>query len=210
MTVAELFDRVLPRLVSKPPVLAFVDAVQAVQEVISRRLWEHGSDLLKSPWTSETQLAGTSEVTLPGDMLGVMSDTTRDPPFITYTSSGATQIAPLYPLEGSRANYVLKADAIPEAYEIRSTTFELFPGSSVAFTLTVPMFRRPAPITSMSSTLPWGGMHDQLFQDAVLYMGGPEGAWMAAVTPGLELAIKAAVDSGTAIRTGRRVRWLMA
>lgn len=207
MTVAELFDRVLPRLGARPMPLTFLTAVQAVQEVVTRRLWEHSSDLLKTPWASASNPVGTSTVTLPDTMLGVADG---ELPFITYTSGGATQVASLFPMEGSRSQYVTATATIPEAYEIRGTTFQVFPTSSVAFVLNVPMFAKPAALTSMASSLPWNGMHDQLFQDAVLYMGGVEGAFMAAVTPGLETAIASAIDAGTAIRTGRRVRWLMA
>lgn len=205
MTVSELLDRCLPRLRAAPPSISFVDACQAVQTVLARRLWENGSDLLRYPWESSEQPIGTSLIDLPSDMLGVAETET---PFITYDASGSTQVVDLSPLVGSRSGYVTAADAVPQEYEIRGSLLEVFPGSSVAFNLHVTMYRRPSPLTQLSDELPWNGLHDQIFQDAVLHMAAAGGAFTAAVTPGLELAIRTAVDGGTAIRTGRRVQWL--
>jgi hypothetical protein len=209
VTVAELFDRCLPRLRgAPPPTLTFVDAAQAVQAVLTQRLWEQSSDLLKTVWNSTEQAISTNLVDLPSTFLGVADE---DPPaYLTYTAGSATQVAPLYPLSVSRANYLTAEDAIPSEYEIRGSVFEVYPGSSVAFTLYIPMYARPAALTQMSDSLPWNGMHDQLFQDAVSLMAAAGGGFTAAVTPGVDAAIRAALDGGTAIRTGRKVRWLMA
>lgn len=209
MTVAELFDRVLPRLKHVNPTMDFIDACQAVQDVITRRLWEKYSDLLRDPWESSSQAVSTSTVDLPVDFLGV-ADIKRDPPYLTYTDdNGDTQVATLLPLSVPRSSYATADAAIPKEYEIRGPVIEIFPTSSVAFTLYLSMYRRPAGLTSMDDELPWNGTFDQLFQDTVVFLSAPNGTF-AYVSPMVEQAIRMAVDSGSGLRTGRRIRWLWA
>ncbi|MDF1551933.1 MAG: hypothetical protein P1P84_02670 [Deferrisomatales bacterium] len=205
MTVAELFARVLPRLKLMPPSIAFVDAAQAVQDVIARRLWEARSDLLRDPWESDTHAIGTTTVDLPELFLGVADEL----PFLEYTSGGSTQIATLRPLSRPRSHYVTAADAVPAEYEIRGSLVQLYPTTTVAFTLHMPMYARPPALESMDDDLPWNGTYDHLFQDSVLHLAGPAGI-MTMVSPHLEQAIMRAVDTGAALRTGRKVQWAFA
>lgn len=217
MTVGELFDRVLPRLKFMPPSIAFADAANAVQEVVARKLWENRSDLVREIWESDAEIPGvgeepptpgedepigTASVTLPDRFLGIADDA----PFILYEVAGQDQVATLAPRSRSLSSYATASQGIPSEYELRGQSLYLFPTSSVAFALRVPMFRKPAPLTAMEDDLPWCGMYDQLFQDAVLYLASPTGM-LATVTPLLEQALRAAVDTGSAMRAGRKVQW---
>ena len=206
MVVSELFARILPRLKYMPPSISFVDATQSVSDCITRRLWENRSDLLKTVWVSDTHAIGEDEVSLPTTFLGRNGD---EDPFLTYTSGGSTLTTTPRPLSRDRSYYVTAEDSIPGEYEIRGSVLYLYPPSTVAFTLTMPIYSRPEVIETVDDDLPWNGHFDQLFQDSVLHLAGPEGI-SAMVSPILEQAILRAVDTGASLRTGRKVRWLWA
>jgi hypothetical protein len=203
MTLQELFDRVANRLPGATPTIKFIDAAQSVQEVITNRLWYNQSELLKTIWTSTSQIVGTASVALPTTFLGLDNS---ENPFATYTVGGDTVTATLTPLSMPRSYYVGADNAIPSEYELRATTFYLYPPSSVAFTLTVPMFQKPTELTAMGDTIPWGGLFDQVFQDTVSIIAGAPGAY-ALINPGIEATLQRRVDDLTTMRAPKKARF---
>lgn len=208
MTVNELFKRLVNRLPHSKPTISFVDAAHSVQVVITRRLVLMKSDLLRDTWESDEQAASVSVVDLPLDM--VAAGDNKDTPYISYLVGSDTVRADLIPLSRARGSFVVPGnEATPREYDIRGNILEMFPTSSVAYTLFVPMYRQPPPLVDMNDELPWNGFFDHIFQDSVLALSGPAGI-SSLVTPALDRSIMRAVDETAVLRTGRRAYLLYA
>ena len=194
MTVAGLLQIVMPRLSTVPQTVAFIDAVQATQDLIVRRLWKRRSDLLKSAWTSAEIAADTATVSLPTDFLGFCEN-----PYISGSSGW------LLPLP-ENTRQIFTDSGTPVYYEIAALVLSLFPAPAVATVVKGMYFKVPAQITQMSDTLPFGGLFDPVFQDAAIQVGNK--GIFATSNQAFEIAVNSYVDSLVHIRTSRRPQWV--
>lgn len=200
MTVTELLQQVMPRLASKPAdatsMLTFVDAAQAVSDMITRRLWKRRSDLLKTAWTSANLDADTDvcSVSLPSGFLGFVEH--------PYISGYSDYLLPLP--ENSRQIYTDKGH--PVYYEITGTTLTLYPPPIIDVVLKGIYFASPTALTALSGTIPFGGLFDSVFRDAVIPVAN-KGIYLAA-DPVFEAAVNTHVDGILSLRGHRTPKWV--
>lgn len=193
MTVAELLQVVMPRLSSAPQSIAFIDAVQTLQDMIARRLWTRRSDLLKTAWTSAEIAAGAETVMLPSGFLGLVEQ-----PYI----DGQTAI--LTPLPENTRQYFTETGT-PRHYELVGRSMSLFPPPAEAIVLKGVYFGAPQAITDMSDELPFDGLFDSVFQDAIPHVAS-RGIFIGS-DKAFAITVNNYVDSVLCLRGSRRPQW---
>lgn len=198
MTAGELLDIILPRLSSgKAQNLAFIDAVQTTAEIITRRLWLKRSDLLKQDF--EKALAEDSaSVTLDADFLGMAENSQ---PWLDYGEGRKQVLAPL----PSGMKHTFSDSGLPLYYQLRGFTLSVFPTASEASALKGEMYARPAAVTALDDNLPFDGIFDRLFIDAVLIVGRESGA--VTVNQAFAAMLYDQVDSIIHARPAKSITW---
>lgn len=168
MTVFEVFSRAVPK-VSGPALCTIFEAIGAVQDVIVSRLLSQRSDLLVSDFVdSLTFAAGKKNKQLADDFLGL-----TDRP---YLESGLR----LNPLKGQ--GDAGTATGPPRYYKVKGQMLSVYPVPTETTVVYVPFFARPEKPTEMDDELPFWGMFDSAFVDAVV--------------PVLSLGVSAAGEAG--------------
>jgi len=196
MTLNELLQMVLPRYGAEVPKGKFLDAANAVQDVIAQRLWLLSSDLLRSS-ISGTIAAAANTYVLPSGTLGL-----AEWPWVTNSAiAPGREIAPLPPA----LRQTFTADAHPRYFEQRALTLTVYPGCLVETTVTVEVFARPTAFADLTAAIPWDGMFDQVFVEATPRFGITGG--MITVTPEMEAFINQRVDLLIDHRPAKSIGW---
>jgi hypothetical protein len=158
MTIAELLSITLPRLEGKPACSIF-ESVRRVQSIIVNRLLLKRSNLVK-----DSLIIG---VTMGDD-------------YITLTPSGgrtflAVAGEPCIIVDGAR-KYLTPYDSAltvsatagrPKYYERVGRKLYLYPVSDAAYDITMPAFVSPVAATDLDGELPFNGILDDAFSEAV-------------------------------------------
>lgn len=160
MTAGELLEKILPRLAVTPQTATFLDSLQATVEIVARRLWLKGSDLLRVDLEADVK-AGENEVVLPCGFLGFASL-----PWAIYGGRRRT----LPPLPGGLKG-TFSGQAPPKYHELIGPIVTLYPATDAALTFVAEIYARPSLIESLDDNLPFRGVFDQLFIDAVTRVG---------------------------------------
>lgn len=154
MTVKQLLDAVLPRL--SAPALSFMEAVNAATAVLFQRLVALEADLVKAPLS----LAFTAQApvaVLPADFRGL-----AELPYLVG------QDAPLTPYaRNARAADDGQTAATPQHYEVLGDSLYLRRPPATDQALKGLYFRWPGEVAALSDTLPYAGVFDPLYREAV-------------------------------------------
>lgn len=168
MTVFEVFSRAVPK-VSGPALCTIFEAIGAVQDVIVSRLLVKRSELLVSDYDATlTYAAGKKEKMLPEEFLGFV-----DRPYL----ADATRLNPLrgQGLAGTETGE-------PQFYKTKGHLLTIYPTPTEETVVYAPFYARPETPTEMDDELPFWGMFDSAFVDAVV--------------PVLSLGVTAAGEAG--------------
>lgn len=196
MTVGDLLQKIMPRIETMPPGMTLVDCVNVVTGIVTKRLVDNDSDLLKSHHQF-TYAASEQSAALPDRYLGMSEN-----PYFTVSK------ARLDPLpKGIRAD--LATDGTPLFFEVRGANMVIHPPPAAATTVEMEFYQKPAAATDITSTVPFSGVFDDLYMEAVLRIGSA--GMTIADDPGFMRFLQRQVDDILAIRTGRQVsfrRWV--
>lgn len=148
MTLIELMDKVVPRLVGSPSCTLF-EAVREVQAIISNRLLMARSEMLREELTIDFML-GDSSVELDQEFQSV-----SERPYV----DGKSPLSPLNRVE----KHTLQTPGSPRYYDIVGKTLWLYPPPDENMTVRIPAFIRPMTPTDLADTLPFFGDLDSVF-----------------------------------------------
>lgn len=202
MTAAELFDIILPRIASskKAHNFNFLEAVQTTADIITRRLQDADSDLIKEDFNHEL-LADADEITLDSDFLGMVSNSQ---PWVYYSDDESKY--ELTPLPVGKKREVFGDDAnIPKYYQLRGFTMTVYPATSEDAVIYGEQFSKPTVVDGFDDDLPFDGIFDQVFVDATTKVGR-EGMDII-ILPAFELFVEVAVDRKTNARQAKNITW---
>ena len=151
-TVEELFDLVLPRLISPEQAkgISFVAAINAITNLIFKRLWKRKSDLV----TSEIAIlfaTGNQGMGVPPTFMGL-----KEKPYIP---SGDY----LEPIETDRKAVLSGKTGVPNRYELRQGMLYVWPTPIVNTIVKCEFFRNPGKVVNFSDIVPFTGVFDQVF-----------------------------------------------
>jgi len=196
MTLDQLLTTILPRFGVEPPILAFIDAANAVQDVIAQRLWLEKSDLLRTT-LSGTLAIDASTYALASGTLGL-----AEWPWITNTEiTPGRRVRPLDPED----RYLYTDSGHPKFFQQRGLTLTFYPPALIETTIKAEVYTRPAAFTLIANTIPWDGLFDQVFVEAVprfTLSGG-----MITITQELESFIVQRVDMLVDHRPAKDIHW---
>lgn len=156
MALQDVLDKVLGR-VSRQGIVAeysFMDAANAVQQIITRRLLLKKSDLLLEDFTAAI-VAPASTFTLPTGFKGF-----AERPYLSGTSTHLMTL----PRE---LRSQLTTPGTPKFYEMRGTTVKLFPTPSANVTVVGVYYKEPTAFTTLTATMPFGGLADDIFVEGI-------------------------------------------
>ena len=193
MVVRELIIDIFPKLQGNPIVTSLFSAINTANYSIFTRLMSRRSDLVKDDLPVVVD-ADANSATLPGDFRGLVD---------TPQVSGDTDyLSPL--LDRDRAEARLLDSAQPTHYEVRGLSFRVFPVPLIDTTIIGTYFSCPTNLSALADTIPYDGLLDQLFKDAVtriLLLGTS-----ATVTAEYEAFVEEQLVQVLASRNGRKPR----
>lgn len=190
MTVGDLLQSVMPRIEAMPPGMTLVDCVNVITGIITKRLVENDSDLVKAHHQF-TYAASDQTEALPERFLGI-----SERPYVTTTK------ARLDPLpKDMRAD--LATAGTPMYFEVRGANMLVHPPPAASTTVELEFYQKPAAATDITSTIPFSGTFDDLYMEAVLRIGSAGS--MITEDPTFIKFVKRQIDNVLSIRTGRRV-----
>lgn len=156
-TVLDLITVTAPRLKQIPqPAMSAIEAVNAGMDVLFRYLVSKGSDLVKADFSLEFAASDASKI-LPTDCRGL-----ADKPQLT------TMTEPLEPLQTQGRSAYYGQTGTPERYDIRGLNLLLYPVPDEACTVIGEYWQAPARVTAITGTLPYDGMFDEVFKEAIV------------------------------------------
>jgi hypothetical protein len=202
MTASELLVKILPRLPSAPPTVAFMDALNLAIRVIADRLWELRSPILNSDFAL-TVTAHIAIVTLPTGFLGLKSD-----PVLDWDGSRSTlEHLPT----GYKYDSRYKDEGIPECFELLPTTMKLYPtpkSPTTSAKVYGDCFAFPAALTTLAGatgTIPFNGIFDMMLIDTVLMLGLK--GLPSVIEPPMQAYLKTQVDQLADRRPYKTIVW---
>lgn len=154
-----LWERLIPRLDLVRNSVNFVDSCQEVIELITERLWFRKSDILRQDITF-TVTQSEDELILPAEFLAIAAE-----PFLIDSNNKARLLTNIH--ETRRYDY-LGQEAQPRFYYFNLSTVTIFPAANKTYTVHIPCHIKPAPLTSISDTLPFQGIFNQLIGDSAV------------------------------------------
>jgi hypothetical protein len=199
-TVQDIINSLLPKLAGKPDAATeLYEQLNDIIEVISRRLWFHRSDLLK---TSKTV-----------NVTNVNTDFTFDDRFLGFrglpyelNATGVQQVHQLSPLpEDDEWKY--QVPGVPLFYQLIGSNVTLFPAPSAAYTYVVRYYALPADLVISTDVVPFNGLFDTIIKDMALEMIG---GMFSIVSPVFVQTMNELVDKIVRLRPNRTVRWRFA
>jgi hypothetical protein len=159
-TVGDLLGPVVSRL-KVAPSMSLVEAVNTVSGIIFRRLMRRKSDLIRGN-TTLSLAAGKGKVPLAPNFRGLVDA----PCLIRYDGSDAFQ-----PLYGAHlqdvAYYSGVPNGVPEKYQLNGHILSVFPASEKAAGIHVTYWQFPDVVTGMTSMVPFDGLFDDIYLEAV-------------------------------------------
>ena len=199
-TVQDVINSLLPKLAAKPSAASeLYEQINDIIEVISRRLWFHRSDLLKTSVTVSVDSVNTGFV-LGNTFLGF-----RGLPYEVNTT-GAYQVHQLSPLPED-AEWKYQLAGVPLFYQLIGNNVTLFPAPSTPYSYVVRYYALPAELTSPASVVPFNGLFDTVIKDMMLAM--IEGMFTI-VNPVFSKTLDEIVDKIIRLRPNRTVKWRFA
>ena len=190
MKVSAMLSSVLGRLGGGEKIrLPFLDALQAVSDIIATRLYELKSDLVKADLDKDV---AKDE--------GVAGSFTLDAGFVTFVDDPwiegyLTTLLPvtdelirIHEAETSSGS----AEVIPQYYRLRGLAVTLYPTNTVDITVRGSYYHKPI-LDGLTDDIPFSGLFDQLVADAVVKIA--QAGLGLAVDPGFRAYIREHVDS---------------
>lgn len=198
MTLNDLLIAILPKYGDELPTATFLNAVNAVQEVIAQRLWLCEADLLRTSYEA-TLAAEASSLSLPSGSLGLVQG---EWPWIS-----TAELIPgrsLLPLP-AWLRHTFTEVGTPHYFELRGLTVTLYPTPDAETTVNLEIYSRPVTLTALTDTLPWDALFDRVFVEAVPRFSVAGG--MLTVTPEMEAFIYQRVDLLVNHRPAKAILW---
>lgn len=147
MTVYEVFQRTLLRL-QTPATCSIFEALREVQAIITQRLLQRQSALLKKAEAAELEFAaGEGSAPLHRDFLALDGR-----PFVV----GARELKPLAEVPEMR----LQQPGTPRCYEVAGRSLRIYPVPDAPVVVQAPYFYRPPVPTALEDELPFYGEFD--------------------------------------------------
>jgi hypothetical protein len=200
MTAQELLNIVLPRLAGgggQEQYLNFLEAVRATADIITKRLWFLRSDLLETDFEA-LLAAGEAHVTLGADFLGLVENSQ---PWLDYADGTRRVLTPL----PNGIKHTFTESGPPRYYELRGRVLTVFPTTSAATTVKGEQFSAPAAVTALTDNLPFSGIFDPLFVDAVTRIG--KDGLALTVNPAFAALMYGQVDQLVHARPAKSITW---
>ena len=193
MLVQQLIIDIFPKLSGNPIVTSLFSALATANNSIFARLMNYDSDLIKED-LDITIPADGNRVTLESDFRGLV-----DTPQI---AGKKYYLSPL--MDRDRAEYLAATAAPPTKYELRGFTFRVFPTPTEETSIVGTYYSKPADATTLSEALPYEGLFDQLFKDAVarIMLLGTSATIMAE----FEAFVDEQIVKVISVRSGRKPR----
>ena len=192
MTIADLLQAVMPRVETFPPGMTLVDCVNYITGIITKRLVDCDSDLIKAHHQF-TYAASDQTEALPERYLGM-----SERPYITSTK------ARLEPLPKD-VRSILSTAGTPMFFEVRGANMVVHPAPSASTQVELEFYQKPAAAVDLTSTVPFSGAFDDLYIEAVLRIGSA--GTMLTEDPSFIRFIRRNVDDILSIRTGKQISY---
>lgn len=157
--VETLWEKLIPRLDLTRNSVNFVDSCQEVIELITERLWFRKSNILRQD-VSFTVTQSENELILPSEFLAIAAE-----PFIIDSNNKARLLTNIH--ETRRYDYIGQ-ESTPRYYYFNLDTVTLYPASDNTYTVYIPCYIKPTPLVSISDTLPFLGIFNQLIGDSAV------------------------------------------
>lgn len=156
-TVQTILDKVIDRIGGSglPVTVNFLDAANAVLQVITKRLLIKKSDFLREDFTG-TVTNAVPYFTLPTGFKGF-----AEKPYL----SGTTQF--LWPLP-PEARAFLTTAGTPRYYELRGTICKVFPSPTASTTVVGLYYKEPTAFSDFTSSMPFGDLANDIFVEGII------------------------------------------
>ena len=156
-TVLDLVKATAPQLKQIPsPAMSAIEAVNAAMDILFKHLVTLGSDLVKADYELEFAISDASKA-LPDDCRGLAGK-----PQVT------TMAKPLEPLVVENRAAYYGQSGVPECYDLRGFNLLLYPVPAEACTVIGEYWQTPTKATAMTSIIPYNGMFDEVFKEALV------------------------------------------
>jgi len=164
-------------------------ALNTAIQVVFNRLWERKSDIAISDLSV---ISATGSFALPSSFRGL-----AEQPYLVPTTGSNIPLA-LMPRDAESA----LTTGTPVYYRLSGTIIDIFPSTTDSYTLRARAFMAP-PVLTTASTLPWGGLLDNLIVEAVMAETLKGGATSIVANEAFQLTMDKMLDVTLA---GRSVR----
>lgn len=159
-TLQEIFDKVVIRMNNEPPLQDFITTTQHVVDSIDKRLQVLQSDLIKYDMTKDFAV-DEYQANLPYGFLGV--DGT---PYFSTATIVKRILTPLP--DCKRGSYT--DTGIPEHYDIRNGSINVYPSCSEAVTLKYTAYKKHN-ISKLTDNIPYQGLFNDTITELVVKFG---------------------------------------
>ena len=198
MTVGDLLDTVVPRLVN-PPAMTLAEAVNTTAAHIFRRLVRRQSDIVMAT-TTATLTAGNNSFALPSGARGIVREAA------VVEENGNATFRRLRCLEDPLDTSAFLAGTTGSAscYRLNNGTVEVYPVPAVDCKVKLWYWGHPTAVSLLTDSVPFSGLFDDLFREAIPRVLGLGGLALNADAP-LVALLNEGVDSIAAQRQGRSI-----